>query len=208
MVEDASTRDSAFTKKRGRFQYSPPTARKATGVTFDGSRDDNARMHRPPPPRERPIAAGEAISSVVPKLSEDRVDKSVHWKDVHGIKIEEIAVLDKAVRARRFKPGEDIVDRVEYTLQTCCNEQNFSTQQMAVHLYKGGIKSIWLRGRGSYFYGTEQAYIETMKGSLMRPSIDTKTLNVFLIFENLPDNDHPDPVAAEKAAAAASARAN
>ncbi len=197
-MEEIGTRDSAFTKKKGRFQYSPPTARKAAGVTFDGRRDNDGPVSARQQQRQRDADPEKpANPNIVPKLSEDRVDKSVHWKDVYGIKIDEIAVLDKAVRARRFKPGEDIVDRVAYTLTTCTNEQNFSTRDLAIHLYKGGIKSIWLRGRGRgddrYFYGTEKDYIDVMKTVVSRPSIDEKTVDISTIFEQLPDNDRPNP---------------
>ena len=95
--------------------------------------------------------------------TEEEAKMYVHWKDVHGIKIEEILELDRMIRTQRFKPIPITVERIEFTLRKMKEERDFSTQGLATFLYKGGCKSIWFRPK--LFFGTERSYVESMNAS-------------------------------------------
>ena len=191
--DDNDREEGGGQKKRNTFRFSPPVSRTpqqeerkavadATDVTGGGD--------------------GQSIQAAVPKLADDLVNPDVHWKDIHGIKMEEIAQIDKSVRARRFKPGDDTLERVCWTIGTYRNEQNFSSRQLATFLFKGGIKSIWIKGDGGrttgrnyFFFGTEAQYVDTMKRIYAKPEWrdEGHDVSVGAIFNVLSDMDMPTP---------------
>jgi hypothetical protein len=151
-------------QKKGSFRFSPP--RKGPGS--DTVRDylTGAPVKKPvpyaiqasePPPRVRqqqqssaaPVASADVPPPFEPRTREKKVavlpegkeeKEQVHWKDIHGLKIEEILKLDKQVRRCRFKPAAALLEKIEYSLSKFMEEQYFSTRELAEALYKGGVK--------------------------------------------------------------------
>jgi hypothetical protein len=135
------------------------------------------------------VIAGMIPASKAAEIVASTGEKIVHWKDVHGIKLEEILEFDKMVRGQRFKPIPITVERIQFTLQKMKEEHDMSTQSLARNLYKGGCKSIWFRPR--LFFGTERAYLASME--------DARDLET--AFSYLPNDDEPSvALLAERAA--------
>jgi hypothetical protein len=148
--------------KKGSFRFSPP--RKGPGP--DTVRDylTGAPVKKPVPyavqapvrviqQQQSSAAPSITIADVPPPFeprtrekkvaaatTEQEEKEQVHWKDVHGLKIEEILKLDKQVRRCRFKPAAALLEKIEYSLSKFMEEQYFSTRDLAEALYKGGVK--------------------------------------------------------------------
>jgi hypothetical protein len=138
--------------------------------------------------RERPAQQQQQAADRAPlpgavrasELTEQERATIPHWKDVHGLKIEEVLTLDKLVRSQRFKPVPATMERVEFTIKTMREERDFSTRGIATFLYKGGCKSIWFSTRGHFFFGLESMYLDAS---------GAKTVDEAL--SRLPDDDEP-----------------
>jgi len=118
------------------------------------------------------------------KRTPDDVDRELHaqWKDVHGLKVEEMKDLDRLVGSQRFKPVESTVTRLNYMIQTYKEEQNASTRDIASAFYKSGMKYVWFTPQRTLFYGSEKMYLESHRANSAADVIN-----------RLPDDDQPIP---------------
>lgn len=81
--------------------------------------------------------------------------------------MEAILDLDKQVRRCRFKPSDNLLAKIEYTLEKYMNEQYLSTRGMARALYKGGVKSIWIMSpAGNLGFMMEDSYVRGDPGGV------------------------------------------
>lgn len=88
-------------------------------------------------------------------------DEKTFWKDVHGLKLDDILTFDRAVRQTRYRPEGNLLERIEFTVGTFREENYFSTRELAEALHAGGIKSIWFAPR--LFFGSEDTYLQKMR---------------------------------------------
>lgn len=172
VVAEAPVQHQQQQPKRG-FRFSPP--RKA--ATAADLLPKVARHHLPQQQQPKPIEArgfGREPPAFEPPPPPPKSDPAVavaaavtgpkkpllHWKDVHGLKMEAILKLDKEVRRCRFKPAAALLERIEYTLHKFMTEQYLSTRGLARELYKGGVKSIWIVSpEGHLGFMQESAYV-------------------------------------------------
>ena len=85
------------------------------------------------------------------------------WAEKYGVKQEDLLLVDKLVTVERFKPRDPgTTGRVTHLLARLIKERYLSTRGLAMHLYKCGVKSIWIRPTQKPFYGTEETYLTFM----------------------------------------------
>ena len=107
----------------------------------------------------------------------------------------DLVVLDRRLRAQRFKPDDLLVDSIQDSVARMRRENGWSTREAARRCAKQGLRGIWLTQHGTPFLGVQQDYLKEM---------GTETLDEALAA--LPDDDggHPGRVRAIKKHATAS----
>jgi len=117
-------------------------------------------------------------------IGDAHVASLVEWKDVYGIKIEEMIPLFKQVASQRCKPDATTLEAITSTLTKIRGEQNLSSRGLAEFLWRGETgkvaKTIWIGKAGNIIYGSEYVYLKEMQ---------CKDVKEALL--NIRDNDHP-----------------
>jgi len=97
------------------------------------------------------------------KKTKKDVPEHLEWAEAHGVKDEDLQLVDKLVTLERYRPREPgTTERVEHLLARLIKERYLSTRALGYHLYKAGVKSIWIRSNKMPFYGPEDAYVAFM----------------------------------------------
>lgn len=168
------TNNNAVSKPRG-FRFSPPRRGPPQQIQQRQKKPEKpleARGFGREPPAFEPAAVAQKLQTPAPSAAAaatplEGEKEKVHWKDVHGIKMEAILELDKQVRRCRFKPSDNLLAKIEYTLEKFMTEQYLSTRGMARALYKGGVKSIWIMSpAGNLGFMLEDAYVRGHPGGV------------------------------------------
>lgn len=118
----------------------------------------------------RPMGGDTAVSDVT------------EWKDVFGITKDELITLSRKVAAANFNAIPSVVEPVMHTMTTLRNERNLSSRGTAIHLYKSGVKAIWVLPGGSYFFGIESQYLAHVRCDTLQEA-----------FNMIQDDNHPVP---------------
>lgn len=133
--------------------------------------------------QERPSGPKESG----PKESEPNKEKGPlkHWRDEHGLQMDDLRALDIQVAACRFHPTAALLVKIEFTFTKYMTENYLSTLGMARVLHKGGIKNIWIiNAEGALGFMRQDDYA---KG---------RSLEEVFAALKLPDNDGSTPVEA------------
>lgn len=106
-------------------------------------------------------------------------DKRTHYADRYGLSMTELRELDAAVPVNRFQKckedlggGSTLHTSVTHFLKEYKRQHEISYRDVAIDLYKAGIKYIWLQSRGTIFYGREQDYLAMMRVSSIQDALD------------------------------------
>lgn len=106
-------------------------------------------------------------------------DKRTHYADRYGLSMTELRQLDAAVPVNRFQKckedlggGSTLHTSVTHFLKEYKRQHEISYRDVAIDLYKAGIKYIWIQARGTIFYGREQDYLAMMRASSIRDALD------------------------------------
>jgi hypothetical protein len=106
-------------------------------------------------------------------------DKRTHYADRYGLSMTELRELDAAVPVNRFQKckedlggGSTLHTSVTHFLKEYKRQHEISYRDVAIDLYKAGIKYIWIQARGTIFYGHERDYLTVMRASSIRDALD------------------------------------
>lgn len=106
-------------------------------------------------------------------------DKQTHYADRYGLSMTELRELDAAVPVNRFQKckedlggGSTLHNSVMHFLKEYKRQHEISYRDVAIDLYKAGIKYIWIQARGTIFYGRESDYLAVMRASTIRDALD------------------------------------
>ena len=108
-----------------------------------------------------------------PVVEVDRADPLAYAK-YYGVTRDQLMVLDRLVASERFKPRVPATTgRIDHVFRRLIVECHLTTRGLAMHLYKSGMQSIWVKGSGLPFFGTQNSYLEYARSRTVQAAIAT-----------------------------------